>query len=153
MWPTMKKYIWNAVCMQKMYLNDDSILFKHINELNLFGHETESCCVYVDKYHSVLYHMNIWQLLYYFTLGVVAKWSKVLTAVPYPLMVWSTLALSTYQLRFGSWVFHVIFSFIHFNSLYTLGGLHAFRKPLPYNMYLLNLRIANHILIIIIKIF
>ncbi len=46
-----------------------------------------------------------------------------------------------------SWVFHVIFSFVHFISLYTLGGLHAFRKPLPYNMYLFNLRIANHILI------
>ncbi len=81
------------------------------------------------------------------TLGVVTEWPKVLTAVPWPLMVWSTLALGTYQLRFVSWVFHVIFSFVHFISLYTLGGLRAFRKPLPYNMYLLNLRIANHILI------
>ncbi len=77
----------------------------------------------------------------------------VLAAVPWPLMVWSTLALGTYQLRFVSWVFHVIFSFVYFISLYTLGGLRAFRKPLPYNMYLFNLRIANHILIkIIIKI-
>ncbi len=81
------------------------------------------------------------------TLGVVAEWSKVLTAVPWPFMVWSTLALGTYQLRFVSWVFHVIFSFIHFISLYTLGGLRAFWKPLPYNMYLFNLRIANHIVI------
>ncbi len=90
-----------------------------------------------------------------FVLGVVAKWCKVLTAVP--CMVWSTLALGTYQLRFVSWVFHVIFSFVHFISLYTLGGLRVFRKPLPYNMYLFNLQIANHILIIkvflIIKIF
>ncbi len=46
---------------------------------------------------------------------------------------------------------HVIFSFVHFIALYTLGGMHAFRKPLPYNMYLFNLRIANHILIKIFK--
>ncbi len=50
-----------------------------------------------------------------------------------------------YQLRFVSCVFRVIFSFVHFISLYTLGGLHVFRKPLPYNMYLFNLRIANPI--------
>ncbi len=80
--------------------------------------------------------------------GVEAEWSEVLTAVPWALMVRYTLALGTYQLRFVSWVFHVIFSFIHFISLYTLGGLHAFRKPLSYNMYLFNLMIANHILII-----
>ncbi len=48
---------------------------------------------------------------------------------------------------FVSGVFHVIFSFVHFISLYTLGGLHAFRNPLPYNMCLFNLRFANHILI------
>ncbi len=86
-----------------------------------------------------------------FTLGVVAEWSKVLTAVPWPLMVWSTLALGTYQLRFVSWVFHVIFSFVHFISLYILGGLLAYRMLLPDNMYLFNLRIANHILIKINK--
>ncbi len=80
--------------------------------------------------------------------GVVAEWSKVLTAVPLPFMGSPTLALGTYYLRFISWVFHVIFSFVHFISLYTLGGLCAFRKPLPYNMYVFNLRIANHILII-----
>ncbi len=67
-------------------------------------------------------------------------------------MVCSTLALGTYQLRFVSWVFYVIFSFVHFISLYTLGGLRAFRKPLPYNMFLFNFRIANHILIKIINI-
>ncbi len=89
------------------------------------------------------YHM----LHEHYALGVVAEWSKVLTAAPWPLMVWSTLALGTYQLRFTSWVFHVIFSFVHFISLYTLGVLRAFRKPLPYNMYLFHLRIANHILI------
>ncbi len=83
-----------------------------------------------------------------FVLGVVAEWSKVLIPVPCPIMVWSTLALGTYQLKFISWVFHAIFSFIHFISLYTLGGLCAFRKKrLPYNMYLFNLWIANHILI------
>ncbi len=81
-------------------------------------------------------------------LGVVAEWSKVLTPVPWPFMVWSTLALGTFNLRFVSWVFHIIFSFVHFISLYTLGGLRAFRKPLPYNMYLFNLLIENHILII-----
>ncbi len=36
-------------------------------------------------------------------------------------MVWSTLALDTYQLRFVSWVFHVIFSFVYF--------IFALRKP------------------------
>ncbi len=86
----------------------------------------------------------------WFALGVVVKWSKVLIAIPLPLMVWSTLALGTYQLRFVSGVFLVIFSFVHFISLYSLSGLHAFRKPLLYNMYLFNLWIANHILIIII---
>ncbi len=86
-------------------------------------------------------------LLHPQVLGVVGEWSKMLTAVPSPLMVWSKLALGTYQLRFVSWVFHVIFSFVHFILLYTLGGLRAFRKPLPYNMYLFNLRIAMHILI------
>ncbi len=40
-----------------------------------------------------------------------------------------------------------MFSFVHFISLYTLDGLRAFRKPLPYNMYLFNLRIVNYILI------
>ncbi len=43
-------------------------------------------------------------------------------------------------------LFHVIFSFVHFISVYSLGCLHAFRKSLPYNMYLFNIRIANHIL-------
>ncbi len=38
-------------------------------------------------------------------LGVVAEWSKVLTAVPWRLMVWSTLGLGTYHLRFVSWVY------------------------------------------------
>ncbi len=92
-------------------------------------------------------------ILWKFALGEVAEWSKVLTAFPWPLMVWSTLDLGTCQLRFVSWVFHVIFSFVYFISLYTFDGLHAFRKPLPYNMYLFNLRIANHILIKIIMIF
>ncbi len=82
-----------------------------------------------------------------FVLGVVAEGSKVLTAVPRPLMVSSTLAFGTYQFRSVSWVFHVIFSFVHFISLYTLGGLHALRKPLPCNGYLFNLQITNHILI------
>ncbi len=75
-------------------------------------------------------------------LGVVAEWSKVLTAVPWPFMV--CLGHISAQVHI---LFHVIFSFVHFISLYTLGGLHAFRKPLPYNIYLFNLRIANHILI------
>ncbi len=61
-------------------------------------------------------------------LGVVAKLSKVMI-VAWPLMVSSTLALDTYELRFLSWVCHVIFPFVHFISLDTLGGLRAFRKP------------------------
>ncbi len=44
-------------------------------------------------------------------------------------------------------IYHVILSFVHFISFDTLCGLYAFRKPLLYNMYLFNLRIANHILI------
>ncbi len=99
----------------------------------------------VNYVHTFLWVTDYWRLI--IALGVVAKWSKVLTAVPWPLMVWSTLALGTYQFKFVSWVFHVIFSFVHFISLYTLGGLHAFRKPLPYNIYLFNLRMANYILI------
>ncbi len=90
------------------------------------------------------FNLGFW---YYSAIGVAVEWSKGLTAVPWQFMVWSTLALCTYQLSFISWVFHVNFSFVHFISLYTLGGLHAFRKPLPYKMYLFNLRIANHILI------
>ncbi len=74
-------------------------------------------------------------------------WDHNMAMCPWTFMVWSTLTLSTYQLRFVSWVFHVIFSFVHFISLYTLGDMRAFRKPLPYNMYLFNLQIANHILI------
>ncbi len=62
-------------------------------------------------------------------LTMMAEWSKVLIAVYWPLMVWSTLALGTYQLRFVSWVFHAIFSFVYFISFDTLGGLRAFRKP------------------------
>ncbi len=100
-------------------------------------------------YNTGVYHTHV---LYVFALGVVAEWSTVMTVVPWPLiMLWTTLVLGTYQLRFVSWVVHVIFSFVHFISLYTLGGLRAFRKPLPYNMYLFYLRIANHILIIKIK--
>ncbi len=89
----------------------------------------------------------MWLYHKHFVLSVLTGWSKVVTAVPWLLIVWSTLALGTYLLRFISWEFHVIFSFVHFISLYTLGGLHAFRKLLPYNMYLFNLWIANHILI------
>ncbi len=99
-------------------------------------------CMLIDGLITV----NIYQ---WHDLDVVPEWSKVLSAVPWPYMVWSTLALGTYQLRFVSWVFHVIFSFVHFISLYTLVGLRAYRKPLPYNMYVFNLQIANHILIII----
>ncbi len=101
----------------------------------------------MDKCTTDLWAINTGEVL-----SVVDECSKVLSAVPWPLMVWSTLALGTYQLTFVSWVFHVIFSFVHFISLYTLGGLRAFRKPLPYNMYLFNLWIANHILIKIFKI-
>ncbi len=78
-------------------------------------------------------------------LGVVDEWSKVLTSVHSPFMVWSTLAWGTHQLRFLSWVFHVIFSFVHFISFDTLGGLCAFRKP--FSIYFSNLRTANYILI------
>ncbi len=80
-------------------------------------------------------------------LGVVAEWSKVLSAVPRSLMVWSTLALA--HISSGSYpgCFMSSFHLLHFISLYTLDGIHAFSKPLPYNMYLFNLRIANHILI------
>ncbi len=59
-----------------------------------------------------------------YALGVLAKWSKVLIAVPLLLMVWSTLALGTYQLRFISWVFHVILSSIHFISYPLTLGQH-----------------------------
>ncbi len=103
------------------------------------------------------YRYIVWQNMWMFdqsgescsrqALGVVTEWSKVLSAIPLPLMVWFTLALGTYQFRFVSWVFHDIFSFVHFISLYTVGGLRAFRKSFPYNMYLFNLQIANHILI------
>ncbi len=92
----------------------------------------------LDRWHLV------WFTQRYGCSGVVAEWSKVLTAAPWPRMVWSTLSLGTYQLRFVSLVFHVIFSFVHFISLYTL---RAFRKPLPYTIYLFNIWIANHILI------
>ncbi len=34
-----------------------------------------------------------------------------------------------------------------FHFIYTLGGLHAFGSPSAYNLFLSNLRIANHILI------
>ncbi len=56
-------------------------------------------------------------------LGIMAEWSKVLIAVPWPLRVWSTLVLGTYLLRFVSWVFHVIFSFAYFTSFETLCAL------------------------------
>ncbi len=49
-------------------------------------------------------------------LSMVAEWSKVLIAVCWPFIVGSTLAVGTYQLRFISWVFHVIFSFVYFIS-------------------------------------
>ncbi len=109
-----------------------------------------ACDVTISYTSVMVSHICI--LPHRFALGVVAKWSKVLTAVPWPIMVWSTLTLGTYQLRFIPWVFHVIFSFVHFISLYTLGGMCAFRKPLPYNMCLFNLWIANRILIKIFKI-
>ncbi len=99
-----------------------------------------------------------------FTFGVVAEWSKVLIALPLPLMVSSTLALGTYQLRFISSVFHIIFSFIHFISFDTLGPVggahtqtssiqahshsqHTLHSVYTGNMYLFSLWIANHILI------
>ncbi len=94
--------------------------------LNLFY----NLSVFINKYFSTLF---IWVTLqcnnkcFTFclslprTLGVVAEWSKVLIAVPWPLMVWSTLALGTYQLRFVSWVFHVIFSFCTFHFTLHFG--------------------------------
>ncbi len=78
----------------------------------------------------------MWKMYHHaqcFVLGVVAEWSNVLRAVPWPFMVWFTLALGTYQLRFISWVFHVIFSFVYYISFDTLGGLRAFRKPFSIN--------------------
>ncbi len=80
-------------------------------------------------------------------LGVVAEWSKVLTAVPQPL--WCDPHQPLAHISSGSYpgCFMSSFHLYFFISLYTLGGLCAFRKPLPYNMYLFNLRIANHILI------
>ncbi len=61
-----------------------------------------ACC---KCWNSVMYISILemyWQCLQLgvVALGVVAEWSKVLTAVPWPFMVWSTLALGTYQLRF-----------------------------------------------------
>ncbi len=118
-------------------VKDGRKMHTRFQEIVVISHNMVIC----EVWH---YEKNIWLLVAF---GVVAEWSKVLTAIPWLLMVWSTLALGTYQLRFVSWVFNVIFSFIHFILLYTLGGLRAFRKPLPYNMYLFNLRIVNHILI------
>ncbi len=74
-----------------------------------------------------------------------AKLSKVLIAVRWPLILWSTLALGTYQLRLVSWVFHVISSFLIFQFIWHFGWLAC---PSAYNMYLFNIQIANHILII-----
>ncbi len=77
---------------------------------------------FVSICHNTLKVKPKWKAL-----GVVAEWSKVLITVCWPLIVWCT-ALGTNQLRFISWVFHAIFSFVHFISLDTLGALRAFRK-------------------------
>ncbi len=61
-------------------------------------------------------------------------------------MMWSTLDLGTYQLRFVSWVFHVIFSLVHFISFDTLGGLRAFRKPFYIYVFIQSLDCKSYIL-------
>ncbi len=103
--------------------------------------------IYQFTYHQL--HQKYWPYVNYKCLACVSTstdylWSRHV----WPLMVWSTLDVDLYQLKFVSWVFHVICSFVHFILFNTLVGLHIFRKPLPYNMYLLNPQIANHILIL-----
>ncbi len=68
---------------------------------------------------------------------MVANWSKLLIAVPWPLMVWSTLALRTY----------LTINPLSFANLTLWVACVPLEIPLAYDMYLFNLWIANHTLI------
>ncbi len=79
-------------------------------------------------------------------LGVVAKWCKLLKAVPWTLMVWSTLALA--HISPGSYPGYFMSSFhLYVISFDTLACV-SLKSPSAYNMYVFNLWIENHILII-----
>ncbi len=77
-----------------------------ISEFNSCQEGEQVCGAKIHRYvQSYLWSQKVVE-----SAGVVAEWCKVLIAVSWPLMVWSTLALDIYQLRFVSWVFHVILS-------------------------------------------
>ncbi len=84
------------------------------------------CKTYINKY----------------ALGVVAEWSKVLIAVCWPLMVWSTFKPWEHT-RSGSYPgsFHL---YISFNLTLWVACIHL-ESPLTYNMYLFNPWSINHI--------
>ncbi len=85
--------------------------------------------------------------LMYLVLGVVAEWSQVLAAVPWPVMVWFTLALGTYRSGLYPGCFMSSFH-LHISFHLTLWvACVPLESPSAYNMYLFNLQIANHILI------
>ncbi len=90
------------------------------------------CLIYKELAVSYLgylsLHFTIFNHNFQFAFGMVTEWFKVLITVPCPLMVLFTLVLIMYQPRFVSWVFHVIFSFVHFISFDTSSGLRAFTK-------------------------
>ncbi len=136
----------NSICDASLVIFAPNLAI-HLLEFDQNSMQTWLWLISIDFWCTCTVIQMTSEMVEKLALGVVAEWSKLLTAVPWLFMVWSTLALGTYQLRFVSSVFHVIFSFVHFISLYTLGDLCAFRKPLPDNMYLFNLWIANHILI------
>ncbi len=124
-------YLWKGVG------NMMALFLSHIHPIKHDHQPTTICaisiytiCVMLPKsvfkafVFDKLYYFIIDQMKYiwpdkYFAVGVVAEWSKVLIAVHWPLMVWATLALGTYQLRFVSWVFHVIFH-LYISSHFTL---------------------------------
>ncbi len=83
-----------------------------------------------------------------FALGNVAVWSKVQIAVPWPLIVGSTLPLA--HISSGSYHGYFMSSFNLYISFHLTLWVACvpLESPSAYNIYLFNLRIANHILII-----
>ncbi len=111
---TVPKTLWYFPYISSKYWSQPSMRLHNID----ISYQPNRCMVVCLIQCTINLHI----LCHYsFALGVVAEWSKVLSEVPWPLMVWSTLALGTYQLRFVSWVFHVIFSYYIFHFTLHFG--------------------------------
>ncbi len=121
-----------------MYNNKDCIsMTKPMQYILILVNYIPKFQSFVFKFLDKCFYLILTKINYCNALGVVAEWSKVVR-LPH-IVIRLALGTCTYQFSFAFWVFHVIFSFVHFISFDTLGGRRDFRITFNYSIFVLQI--------------